>query len=175
MRTHNKTGRGKNAPRHVRIYRSMMRTEAWQALSAVEKAVLIELYALYNGENNGELFLSCREAARRCHINKDTASRAFSALEEKGFIRRRSKASIDWKLNLARCWILTEHPFPEGTAPTRDYQYWRRLDDKTAALENGQTAPQNRTGKKGAPAERIHLRDKSIKNSKTASIETGHR
>lgn len=113
------------ALRHLRIYRSMMLTPAWASLTPAERAVLLELYALHNGSNNGEIFLSLREAGRRCNINKDTAGAAFKVLEEKGFIRQRAKEPTCWQERYARCWILTEYPFPEGVAPSRDWQRWR--------------------------------------------------
>jgi hypothetical protein len=142
------TGRSKKEARHLRLYRSVMETPAWRSLSPPARAVLIELYALYRGDNNGELFLACREAASRCNINKDTASKSFRELEDKGFIQRRARRPEKWTEGLARCWILTEFPFPrDGIRPTRDYLNWTPAPTKLASPETGQTV--RKEGTKG--------------------------
>lgn len=174
-RRHNKTGRTSTTPRHVRIYRSMMTTPAWKSLRTAEKAVLIEIYALYNGSNNGDLFLSCREAARRCNINKDTASLVMTALEEKGFIRRRFKVDVDWSLSQARCWVLTDYPFPEGTAPTKEYQHWRPSTRDDVSPIIGQADPENRTKHLNNNQKCPKPRDKLPQIIGNASTKSGHR
>lgn len=118
------TGRRKRDQRHVRIDHWIMRTPAWAALTPAEKAVYLELLAFFNGDNNGEIHLSRREAARRCNINKDTATKALRSLEEKGFIRRRATEPLHWSMGMADCFILTQHPFA-GHFATKDFARWR--------------------------------------------------
>ena len=45
MARHNKTGRSKGEPRHVRIYHWMMDTAAWQSLNATQRAIYLEMVA----------------------------------------------------------------------------------------------------------------------------------
>ena len=76
----NTKGRNPGPAKHVRFYRWMLECAAWKATTAVERAILIELYSLFNGENNGDIYLSCREAGRRVNCSKNTARRAFDNL-----------------------------------------------------------------------------------------------
>ncbi len=59
------TGRSKGDGAHVRLYRWLLNSPAYRSLWPASRALLVEVMALYNGHNNGELFLSHREAARR--------------------------------------------------------------------------------------------------------------
>ena len=118
-------GRSSGTARHIRLFLATMKTAAWRSLKPAERAVLIELLALYNGRNNGEIFLSAREASERCRINKDTVTKVFRVLQERGFIKRRCETDARWSEMKARCWVLTEYPLRDGVPPTRDYQDWR--------------------------------------------------
>ena len=57
------TGRSIGDGHHARLYRWLHRSAAWQHLGAGGRALYIELKMLYTGQNNGELFMSVREAA----------------------------------------------------------------------------------------------------------------
>ena len=65
-----------------------------------------------------------REAARALHIAKDTATKTFHELEEKGFIKRHVCGSFDWKIRHATTWILTEFALGEDP-PTKEFARWR--------------------------------------------------
>ena len=116
----NKKGRTKGGARHVRDYEWMLASPAYRSLSCVSRCLLHELKRLYMGKNNGELFLSVRRAAKLLHVNKDTASRAFRDLRERGFIHSNVKSGFDWKRGQATTWILTEFEFA-GRLPTKDF------------------------------------------------------
>jgi Helix-turn-helix domain len=117
-------GRSASPNGHIRLQHWVLASDAWNELKPAETRVLIELYGLYNGRNNGDLFLSCRQAAKRCKINKDTAARAFKRLQDLGFIRRRADEPKHYSLRQATCWILTEFGF-YGLEPTKDFMRWR--------------------------------------------------
>lgn len=117
------TGRSIGETRHVRLHHWLLKTQAWRALSTQSVAVYILLAQRYNGSNNGEISLSVREAARLVRIAKDTATKTFHELEDKGFIRRNICGSFNWKLKHATTWILTEHPFNDQPA-TKDFARW---------------------------------------------------
>lgn len=100
-----------------------MKTEAWATLKPGPRSLLIELYALYNSLNNGELFLSELEAARRCNVTKQTARGYFGELRNRGFIKLNKKGGFNVKNRLASTWILTEFQY-NGELPTKDFMYW---------------------------------------------------
>ena len=56
------------AARHIRLYHWLLRSEAWQSLSANARAIYIEMATRYNGSNNGQIPFSVRDAANRAHI-----------------------------------------------------------------------------------------------------------
>src|SRR4051794_22632816 len=100
------SGRAKDA-RHIRLYHSMLRTPAWRSLTVQAIAVYLALEEIHNGSNNGEIGLSVRDAARRCHINKDTAAKAFRELQEKGLIKLRQPGAFTYKKRHSAEWELT--------------------------------------------------------------------
>ena len=108
---------------HVRFYAWMMNSPAYRSLSALGRALLVELYALYNGLNNGDLFLSVRDAALRLNVSKTTVAPVFKEVESRGFIRARQRGSFAWKERHATSWILTEFSFA-GQPPTKDFMRW---------------------------------------------------
>ncbi len=142
-RSVDKTGRSKSGDKHVRLHQWLMQSEAWKSLDPHERAVLIELYSFYNGNNNGHLFLSVRMAADRCNMGKDKAGKCFKALEEKGFIRRRADEPEDYSLREAHKWILTEFDF-RGRAATKDFMTWR-LEKQNQRPQSRTSCPQSRT------------------------------
>lgn len=140
--------------KHVRLHRWLLKSPAWHDASLVERCLLVELYDLYNGENNGWLFLSVRDAARRLRIGKNTAQRGLTGLQAKGFIRQCQRGSFDWKSHQATSWILTEFPY-NGQPPTKDFMRW----SPTAEIQN--TVPT--AGTLG-----LHARDRN-----SATVPTG--
>jgi hypothetical protein len=121
-------GRSTGGSQHIRLYLFEMQTAAFRSLSVGARALLLELKAFYNGNNNGALFLSAREAAKRLNIGKNKAGLLFCELQERGFIRAKEKGAFNIKATrgggAATTWVLTE--FAHGTAlPTRDFQHWK--------------------------------------------------
>ncbi len=140
-RKHNASGRTVGAGGHVRLYHWLLATPAWRSLSCEARAVLVELYALYNGSNNGGLFLSVREAAKRVGIGKTTAARALDQLADRGFIRRHVQGGFSHKIRHATQWVLTE--FPHGCQlPTKDFAHWKAAsENQNTVLPEGQMVP----------------------------------
>jgi hypothetical protein len=69
------------------IRRSLYHAPHVAALSTSGRALMIELQSMYNGTNNGVLFLSVRDAADRLGFTDlEAASRAFAELESVGLI-----------------------------------------------------------------------------------------
>jgi hypothetical protein len=115
---------------HARFYPWEYNSEAFQSLSCTARCLLLELKMLHNGRNNGTLFLSVREAARRIHIGKNQAAQAFSDLQARGFIRPSVVGAFNLKAGarrgMATSWVLTEFPIGEEKgAGSRDFMRWK--------------------------------------------------
>jgi hypothetical protein len=114
------------ANRHVRLYRWELESAAYRSLSLYARCLLVELKALYNGTNNGELFLSVRRAAKRLNTGTHQATAAFRELEDRGFIKPRQRGSFQWKQRHATSWLLTEYDDDmTGHEATKDFMKWR--------------------------------------------------
>jgi DNA-binding transcriptional MocR family regulator len=122
-------GRTKRGEPYVRHFRWQLNCPAWKSLSMTARCLEMELKALYNGINNGDLFLSVREAAKRLGVANNTAGKAFKELEERGFIRPKQRGSFDWKLRHATAWVLTEFEYANQPA-SKDFMKWH-LEEKT--------------------------------------------
>ena len=96
----------------------MLDCRAWRALSLPARAAFIELARIYNGRNNGTIAMSARALAERLRLSKDTAARALTELETKGFVERVKPGSFNWKqrhatefgLTLYRCDVTQSIP-----------------------------------------------------------------
>jgi hypothetical protein len=77
-----KKGGANKEARHVRLYHSMLRGEAWRSLDACAKALYVEISARYagTGSNNGRIPYSIREAAKALKVGKTRAATAFDDL-----------------------------------------------------------------------------------------------
>jgi hypothetical protein len=138
----NATGRSNGEARHVRLYEWMMRGRAFDSLSFGAVRALIELYRLFNGENNGELFMSARELARRLHCGKSLAAELLAELHAKGFIRPKRLGAFNVKRGPATVWILTEHAHA-GHLPTKDFMRWQPSESGQETACAGRQQKQN--------------------------------
>ena len=85
-----KKGLGEN--KYAKFHLYITKTDAWKALPLRAKALYPLLMLQWAGDrynNNGEIFLSLRQAAERLGCSKDTARQAFWDLQVKGFIQVR--------------------------------------------------------------------------------------
>ncbi len=101
-----------------------MRSAAWRHMSANGKALLVHLYSLYNGVNNGELFLSVRDAAEALGVAPNTAQKTLEELQSLGFVRVAERGAFSLKSRHATTWILTEFPYRDAL-PTTDFMRWQ--------------------------------------------------
>src|SRR5436305_1600560 len=73
--------------RFIGIRRSLLHSPHFSALSSTSRALLLELQAMFNGSNNGEIFLSVRDAtARLGMVDFKAAQAAFLELRQLGWI-----------------------------------------------------------------------------------------
>jgi hypothetical protein len=121
----NKKGRNDFGKPFVKLDHELLKTPAYRALAPSSRALLIELAMLFNGSNNGSLYLSQRDGAALMGVSDTTAAkRAFDELQDLGFIVLTRDAHFNVKAadaSRARCWRLTwQHTNTKG--PTCEYQ-----------------------------------------------------
>lgn len=124
----NQKGRNPTS-RFARLDHHLLNAPAYRALSVAARALIVDLTMLDNGNNNGSLYLSVRDAAGRLGMSDLTAVRsAFDELQTLGFIEMTETASFRVKAaekSRARCWRLTWLGGPGRKGPSMaflDYQ-----------------------------------------------------
>jgi len=121
--------KGRNRGRFVALPYSMLESEAWKDLNPQAALIFIELKRRYNGGNNGEISLSCREAAEVAHCGKGTANKRLVELADHGFIKPNEKGYFHNRH--ASTWILTCESFGKF-APSNEWKDYRK--NKTPCL-----------------------------------------
>jgi biotin operon repressor len=115
-------GRSEGKSQYFALSYRMLHSEAWRTLGGAAIKVYGELRSRFNGFNNGKLFLSLEEAAGLLELGKATVMRAFTELEEKGFIVRTRRGS--WYGRQASEWAVTDQELG-GQQPTNAWKHWR--------------------------------------------------
>lgn len=117
--------RRKKEPKHIRLYYSMVTSEAWKHTSGAAVKVLIALVLRDNGSRNGEISFSVREAAEAANISTRTAKRCLDELEAKGWIECTERGAFSRKVSHASLWRYTWAASPAcKKGPTRDFEKW---------------------------------------------------
>lgn len=117
--------RRKHEPKHIRLYHSIITSEAWKHTSGAAVKVLIALVMRDNGSRNGEISFSVREAAEAANISTRTAKRCLDELEVKGWIECTQRGAFDRKVSHASLWRYTWAASPAcKKGPTRDFEKW---------------------------------------------------
>lgn len=116
--------KGRSKATFVMLRHDIMKSSAWRSLSPNARTLWTEIALRYNGHNNGDIPLSCREAADLCNIGKNTAARAFDELEERGFIKIGGWAGFQNKYRMATRWILT-HEGHDAKPPSNEWRNYR--------------------------------------------------
>jgi len=94
-------GRKKNRlPPFVAVFKEMLQSEAWEAISNPARVVYIHIKAKCVTPNNDEITLSFNEAERL--MERDTFSSALKQLEEHGFITKTQRGGLFRKRNYFR-------------------------------------------------------------------------
>lgn len=119
----NRKGRNDGA-KHVRMYWWLLDSAAYRHLSCYGRALLIEFIYRHTGANNGSIIMSVREAADRLGIVPNTALKALTELQDKGFIRLVKAGSFNLKRRHATEWTLTMFAVGD-TKPTKDFIKWK--------------------------------------------------
>lgn len=123
-RSMNKKGRNKY-PTFVMIRHDVMDSAAYRSLSPVARCIHAAIRRRFNGNNNGVIPLSCREAADLCNIAPNTAAVGFDQLVDRGFVKVGEEAGFNQKGGRrSRRWKLTDEGF-NGQPPTSDWRKWK--------------------------------------------------
>ena len=161
----NATGRSEIS-RFVRLDYRLLSSNAYRSLNPNCRALLVELSMLYNGSNNGSLYLSVRDATHRMGLaDTSAASRAFDELQKMGFIKVAQMAHFRIKAaegSRARCWQLTWLPGPGRGGASWDFME-REPEPKTRSrktMERGLRVL--KTYRKARDGNRFPIRDSDI-------------
>lgn len=120
-----KTGRG--GARFTALPDWLQASEAWATMKPGPRALYIELKRRFNGSNNGEIFLSHRDAAKALNVNRDTATGYFGELEERGFIRLTVGPHLGPSgIGQASKWAIEEEPTPDGKPAGKAFMRWQK-------------------------------------------------
>ncbi|GGC24499.1 hypothetical protein GCM10011371_10180 [Novosphingobium marinum] len=141
----NATGRN-DTSRFVRLDYRLLHSNAYRSLTPNARVLLIELGMLYNGDNNGSLYLGVQDAAHRMGLaDHHAAGRAFDELQSLGFIEMTQDAYFEVKASetsRARTWRLT--CFPRPGRKQADWTFMEREPEPQTAerrrMERGQRA-----------------------------------
>lgn len=109
--------------RFVMLHHWLLRSAAWKSLTLVACSLLIEVWQRHNGENNGRISFSVREAAKRLRISKNTAAKAFGDLEAKSFLKAHQRGAFTFKQRHPTEWILTAECLNDEL-PSKDFMRW---------------------------------------------------
>lgn len=105
------TGRNTTSGKFVMLPVRILNSNAYRALTPNSRALLVELTMIFNGRNNGSLYLSVRDAAHRMGVSDlHAAMNALNELQALGFIEMTDDAHFRVKASeqsRARCWRLT--------------------------------------------------------------------
>ena len=116
----------KGQSKFVMIAAYVKRSDAWKALTPVERSAYIEVKWRYDGLNNGRIGLGCRELADDINMSRDTAARALDGLQAKGFIAKAKASAFSVKNRAVTEWRLTEYACDvTGELASKDFMRWR--------------------------------------------------
>jgi len=122
-------GRSAYGHQFIKLHHWVLHSAAYRSLDGLSRALLIELYSFYNGRNNGGIFLSVRDAAKRLNVSPPTAQSRFAVLRDRGFIKVNQQGSFDLKIRHATTYILTEYEYG-AEKPTKDFMSWKPDPEK---------------------------------------------
>lgn len=117
-----KTGTG----RHVQLPEWVQASEAWATMKPGPRALYIELKRRFNGANNGEIFLSHRDAARALAVHRNTVGAWFEELSERGFIKQTAAPYLGPSgVGIASKWELQELQGQNGQPATKEFMRYK--------------------------------------------------
>jgi DNA-binding transcriptional MocR family regulator len=144
--------------RHVQLPEWLQASEAWGSLKPGPVALYVALKRRFNGYNNGEIFLSHRDAAKALNVGRDTVAGYFRELIEKGFIvQTRGHCLGPSGIGLAARYALSETPI--GSTPaTKEFMRWKKQNPSRKSRHS-------LTGKSSTPCGKTrHSQNQTLEN-----------
>lgn len=123
----------RRAEPHVRLYRHELECPAYRSLSTDARALLVEMRALYRGQEN-RIFMSRREIEKRLGIGRWCAEKARDELLDRGFIRLVEPGGFNRKVPHAPTYVLTnepDNPLKDGAVAKKDFMSWTPTEKKS--------------------------------------------
>jgi hypothetical protein len=118
---------GRNQKERVIVLKfPLLESEAWQSLPAPACKIFIELRKRFNGQNNGDITFSYREAAKLVGCSKSSAKRHLEALVWHGFIDMHNKGMMR-KRHATTWYLTTEACTYHNDYPTHRWRNFKRL------------------------------------------------
>src|SRR5690348_12774141 len=123
--------------RYVALYRYVLETAAFRALSGNACKLLVLVAIRHDGHNNGRISFSVREAAEQVGCAINTAARLFSELQDKGFLELNERGSFTRKNRHASTWRVTFFPSRDdhGSPQRGDRPFTRWMPATNSNLE----------------------------------------
>ena len=116
----------KGTPQFVMLYNWMIDSEAWLDLKAQPRALYLLIKRRFNGNNNGEIYLSHRDAAQLLNMHRNSIGRYFDILIEHGFLKQTSRPHLGPSgVGQSSKWELTELSVNQRPA-TKEFMRWRK-------------------------------------------------
>ena len=117
-RAYKKHKRG--TPQFVMLYNWMIDSEAWLDLKAQPRALYLLIKRRFNGSNNGEIYLSHREAAKLLNMHRNSIGTYFDVLIEHGFLKQTTMPHLGPSgVGQSSKWELTELPVNQQASDQR--------------------------------------------------------
>mgnify|MGYP001225122558 CR=1 FL=1 len=116
----------KGTLKFVMLYNWMIDSEAWLDLKPQPRALYVQIKRRFNGDNNGEIFLSHRDAAKFLNMHRNSIGTYFDVLIEHGFLKQTSRPHLGPSgVGQSSKWALTELPVNKRPA-TKEFMRWRK-------------------------------------------------
>jgi len=116
----------KGAGQFVQLHEWLLASPAWHDLKPGPRALYIEFKRRFNGNNNGEVFLSHREAAKALNVCRETVAGYYRDLSSHGFIKEtRGHCLGPAGVGQSATYALTEEAL-NGSPATRDFMNWQK-------------------------------------------------
>lgn len=125
MATTSKYSKG-GGGKFVHLPEWLQKTGAWATMPPGPRALYIELKRRYNGANNGQIFLSHRDAAVALAVHRNTVGGWFKELERRGFIQMTRAPHLGPSgVGRSSTWALTEFRTTDGHKATMAFKKFK--------------------------------------------------
>jgi hypothetical protein len=171
------TGRSRGE-RYVRLEYWMARSDAFRKLDGNALKILIDISLRFNGENNGDIGYSVREA-EGVGLGKTVAARAMKSLADRGFIVATRQGSFHQK-RLSRTWRLTWLYTGPADAPTaqatKEFMSLAGAENSEHSPASGTHSPSSGTiGEIATPESTLTVPSAGLCGTDTPSLQSRQR